>query len=138
MFGVVLILVSLLTLMLIGQLLISQARSEIQLLHHLGFADSFLSRCYVKVMLPVIGLPFVLAGSAVFAAGFALQDVLAYFGQHPAQRNAFQGSQSTPHLRPGCIQATSTTRILPRHDRSGESIAGSKRGRFRGSTAATG
>lgn len=79
-FGVVLILVSLLTLMLIGQLLISQARPELQLLHHLGFADGFLSRCYVKVMLPVITLPFVLAGVGVFAAGFALRDVLDRLG----------------------------------------------------------
>jgi Ca2+/Na+ antiporter len=79
-FGVVLILVSLLTLMLIGQLLISQAQNEIQLLHHLGFTDGFLSRCYVKVMLPVISIPFVLAGAAVFAAGFSLRDVLSRIG----------------------------------------------------------
>jgi len=79
-FGLVLILVSLLTLMLIGQLLISQARNEIQLLHHLGFTDGFLSRCYVKVMLPVIAIPFLLAGAGVFAAGFALRDVLSRIG----------------------------------------------------------
>ena len=71
-FGIVLILVSLLTMMLIGQLLISQARHEIQLLHHLGFTDVFLTRCYVKVMLPVITIPFVLAGTGVFVAGFTL------------------------------------------------------------------
>jgi len=79
-FGAVLILVSLLTIVLIGQLLISQARHEIQLLHYLGFTDVFLSRCYVRVMLPVIAIPFVLAGTGVFAAGFAVKDVLGRVG----------------------------------------------------------
>jgi len=79
-FGVVLILVSLLSLVLIIQLLISRAAQELQLLHQLGFADPFLTRTYVTVIGPMIVLPFVLAGVGIGAAGFVLKPWLMTAG----------------------------------------------------------
>ncbi len=79
-FGVVLILVSLLSLVLIIQLLISHARQELQRLHELGFDDRFLTRAYVTVIGPIIVIPFVLAGAGVLAAGFVLEHVLMKVG----------------------------------------------------------
>jgi hypothetical protein len=79
-FGVVLILVSLLSLVLIIQLLISHARQELQLLHQLGFDDRFLTRTYVTVIGPVIVLPFALAGAGIGALGIVLKPVLMKAG----------------------------------------------------------
>ncbi len=79
-FGVVLILVSLLSLVLIIQLLISHAKQELQLLHQLGFGDVFLARTYVTVIGPIIVIPFVLAGAGVLVAGFVLKQILAKIG----------------------------------------------------------
>ena len=79
-FGAVLILVSLLSLVLIIQLLISRARGELQLLNHLGFDDRFLTRTYVSVIWPVIVLPFVLAGAGIGAVGFVLKPLFLEAG----------------------------------------------------------
>ncbi len=79
-FGIVLILVSLLSLVLIIQLLVSHARQELQLLHQLGFDDGFLTRTYVTVIGPVIVWPFVLAGAGIGALGLVLKPVLMKAG----------------------------------------------------------
>jgi len=79
-FGGVLILVSLLSLVLIIQLLISRARQELHLLHQLGFDDPFLTRTYVTVIGPVIVLPFVLAGVGIGAVGIVLKPWLLKTG----------------------------------------------------------
>ncbi|MCF7973035.1 MAG: hypothetical protein K9N55_04415 [Phycisphaerae bacterium] len=78
--GGVLILVSLLSLVLIIQLLITHARQELQLLHQLGFDDTFLARTYVMVIAPVVVIPFVLAGAGVLAAGFVIAPLLMKVG----------------------------------------------------------
>jgi hypothetical protein len=79
-FGGVLILVSVLSLVLLIQLIISQARQELRLLHQLGFDDSFLAYTYLTVILPVIAGSFVLAAAGVLALGFALQEVMTKAG----------------------------------------------------------
>ena len=81
-FGTILILVSILSLVLIIQLLINHAKQEIKLLHQLGFTDSYLSSTYALVLLPILGIPFILAGSGVLAAGFVLRDILKKTGIH--------------------------------------------------------
>jgi len=79
-FGGVLILVSVLSLVLLIQLIISQAKQELRLLHQLGFDDSFLAYTYLTVILPVIAGSFALAAAGVLALGFALQDVMTKAG----------------------------------------------------------
>jgi hypothetical protein len=79
-FGGVLIVVSLLSLVLIIQLLISRAAQELQLLHQLGFDDTFLVRTYVTVVAPVVVIPFVAAGAGVVGAGFVIAPMLMKVG----------------------------------------------------------
>ena len=79
-FGILLVFVSLLSITLTIQLLVSRALSEIQLLHQLGFTDTYLGRTYVGVILPVLAIPFLVAGVGVLVAGHVLNQVLAQTG----------------------------------------------------------
>ncbi|MCP4455033.1 MAG: hypothetical protein GY809_26530 [Planctomycetes bacterium] len=79
-FGIVLVLVSLLSLVLIIQLLISHAKQELQLLHELGFEDGFLTRTYVTAIWPVIVVPFVLAGGGIGVLGLVLKPMFMKVG----------------------------------------------------------
>jgi hypothetical protein len=65
---------------LIIQLLISRAAQELQLLHQLGFDDTFLVRTYVTVVAPVVVIPFVAAGAGVVGAGFVIAPMLMKVG----------------------------------------------------------
>ncbi len=79
-FGALLVFVSLLSIILTIQLLVSRALSEIRLLHQLGFTDTYLGRSYVGVILPVLVVPFLAAGAGVLAAGQTLSRVLDQTG----------------------------------------------------------
>ncbi|MFC1766131.1 ABC transporter permease [Planctomycetota bacterium] len=79
-FGAVLFLVSILSLVLFIQLLISRSKQELRLLHQLGFDDTFLTRSYMRIILSVISISFVLAGVGIWMSGFVAKPVLMKVG----------------------------------------------------------
>ena len=79
-FGGTLVLVSLCVLVLTSQLLVGRAQAELLLLHHLGFTDGCLSLSAMKVILPAIVVPFLIAGLGVLALGPLVADLFGKAG----------------------------------------------------------